>query len=178
MGLPQECRATLDGMHGSTDEGGVARQYDPEKLVVAVNQCFEGFNFTIQTFRPETSYADRVKAWFEARAAAEKRGIPFNEPQPVLSYSGPATFDSCVGEERESGFVLRLSMKAASGRPFTIFIEEEYMFPENGAYPGTPIESSIANQLAFWTQEMICHGTVEELNGRAVYSGLWLETWT
>lgn len=105
-GHPHQCRTTLDGMGGSTGEGGVARQFDPEKLVVAVNQCFDGFHFTIQTFRPEVSYADRVKAWFGARAAAENRGTPFDDPQPVLSYSGPATFESCAGEERESGFVL------------------------------------------------------------------------
>ncbi len=165
-------------MGGSTGEGGVARQFDPEKLVGAVNQCFDGFHFTIQTFRPEVSYANRVKTWFSARAAAENRGIPFDEPQPELSYSGPATFESCASEARESGFVLRLSMKAGSGRPFTIFIEEEYMFPESDDCPGIAIESSIANQLAFWTQEMICHGTVEELDGRAVCSGKWLKTWT
>jgi hypothetical protein len=165
-------------MNRGTDKGGVARQFDPEKLVVAVNQSFDGFHFTIQTFRPAISYADRVKAWFEARAAAEDRGIPFNEPQPVLSYTGPATFDSCAGEERESGFVLMLSMKTEAGRPFKIFIEEEYMVPESDSYLGSSIESSIADHLAFWTQEMICHGTVEELDGRAVYSGTWLKTWT
>ena len=71
-------------MGGSTGKGGVARQFDPEKLVMAVNQCFDGFHFTIQTFRPEVSYADRVKAWFGARGAPKNRGIPFDEPQPEL----------------------------------------------------------------------------------------------
>jgi hypothetical protein len=122
--------ATLDDMNGSSDNGDVIRQFDPEKLVVAVNQCFEGFHFSIQTCRPEISYADRLKAWFEARAAAETRGVPFTEPGPVLSYTGPATFDSCAGEERESGFVLKLSMKAGSGRPFSIFIEEDTCSPK------------------------------------------------
>jgi hypothetical protein len=161
-----------------TDQGGEERQFDPELLVSAVNECFKGFHFSIQTFRPELSYGERLKDWFAGRTTAENHGLPFEDPPPVLSYTGPATFDSCAGEERETGFVLALSMKAEAGRPFTIFIEEEDMIPERGHHAGLPIESSIAAQLAFWAQEMICHGTVEELDGRAVGSGKWLKTWT
>jgi hypothetical protein len=119
-----------------------------------------------------------VKAWFVDRAAAETRGRQFDDPPPVLSYTGSAIFERCVGEERESGFVLRLSMKAESGRAFTIFIEEDDMVPESGRDQGPNIESSIAAQLAFWTHEMICHGTVDELDGRAVGSRKWLKSWT
>jgi hypothetical protein len=165
-------------MDEGADRENTARQFDPQKLVAAVNQVFQGFHFTIQTFRPERSYAERVREWFAGKAAAENRGRPFDDPPPVLSYTGSATFDRCAGEERESGFVLKLSMKAESGRAFTIFIEEDRMFPESGRDQGPNIESSIAAQLAFWTDEMICHGTVDELDGRGVGSGKWLKTWT
>jgi hypothetical protein len=101
---------------GTTDQGSVARQFDPEILVAEVNGCFKGFHFSIQTFRPDLSYAERLKSWFAARTAAESRGLPFDDPSPVLSYTGPAKFDSCAGEERETGFVLELSMQVPSGR--------------------------------------------------------------
>jgi hypothetical protein len=171
---------SVDAARTSVDvmEGDAERSFDPQKLVVAVNECFEGFHFSVQTLRPEISYADRVKAWFEAWAAAENRGVPFNDPQPILSYRGSATFDHCEGEERESGFVLKLWMKAESSRSFELFIEEEDMVPEVSHGQGPNVESSIAAQLAFWTEEMICHGTVDELDGRAVGSGKWLNTWT
>ncbi len=165
------------GMDGSVGQSSAARQFDPQQLVLEVNECFDGFHFTIQTHRPEIPYAERVKAWFARRAAAESRGQGFNEPSPVLSYAGAATFDHCEGEERESGFVLKLSMKTESDRRFTIFIEEDDMFPETGHEQGPNVESSIAAQLAFWTQEMICHGTVDELDGRAVGSGKWMKIW-
>jgi hypothetical protein len=160
------------------DQSRPARQFDPQQLVVEIKKCFDGFHFAIQTLRPELSYAERVKTWFADRAAAENRGRPFDDPRPVLSYTGSATFEHCGGEERESGFVLRLSMKAESGRAFTIFIEEDDMVPESGRDHGPNIESSIAAQLAFWTHEMICHGTADELDGRAVGSRKWLKTWT
>jgi hypothetical protein len=164
-------------MDGGTDQSSAGRQFDPQRLVAAVNQCFVDFGFTIQTFRPDLSYSERVKAWFAGKAAAESRGLPFDDPAPVLSYTGSATFDRCRGEERESGFVLELSMKAESGRPFTIFIEEDHIIPDF-SYRGPERESAMAAQLAFWTAEMICHGTVDDLDGRAVDSGKWLKTWT
>jgi hypothetical protein len=52
------------------------------------------------------------------------------------------------------------------------------MVPEMGDWERPNVEASIAAHLAFWTDEMICHGTVERLDGRAVGSGKWMKTWT
>ena len=145
--------------------------------MLAIDECFEGFGFTIQTFRPEVPYTERRRTWFANKVAAESRGRSFDDPPPRRNFVGSATFDHCVGDERDSGFVLELSMKTESGRPFTLFIEEDRMFPEDG-HQGPNIEPSIAAQLAFWTAEMICHGTVEDLDGRAVGSGKWMKAWS
>lgn len=168
----------FDDMDGSTGQNSAAPQFDPQRLIVEVDQCFKRFHFTIQTSRPDLSFAERLKVWHAGRAAAESSGQPFDDPLPVLSHIGSATFECCSGEERESGFVLKLSMKADSGRPFTMFIEEGDMVPEREGVQGPNLEASIAAQLAFWTDEMICHGTPEEPDGRAVGSGRWLKTWT
>jgi hypothetical protein len=152
------------------------RKFSSQRLVDEVNRRFEGFHFSIQTFRPDRSYADRVQDWFAAKARAENRGLPFDDSKPVFDFTGPATFDYCAGEERESGLVLKLSMKAEPNRSFTIFIEEKD-FRVN-THPSTNIEASIADHLAFWTEEMICGCTIDELDGRAVGSRKWLKTWT
>jgi hypothetical protein len=74
--------------------------------------------------------------------------------------------------------VLKVSMRAESGRPFVIFIAESDMIPEMAACDRPDVEACIAAQLAFWTAEMICHSVVEDLDGRAVRSGTWTNTWT
>ena len=52
------------------------------------------------------------------------------------------------------------------------------MVPEMGHWDTPNVETSIATQLALWTDEMICHGTTEELDGRAVGSRKWMKSWT
>jgi len=143
-----------------------------------VNTNFNGFHFTIQAVRPPEDYPGLVKSWFAAKAAAERQGLRFDDPAPSIGTLGSATFVHCEGEQRDSGFVLRLSMKAESGRPFVIFIEEKDMLPVMGVWESPNIEASIAAQLALWTDEMICHGTVQDLDGRAVGSEKWMKTWT
>ena len=152
--------------------------FDPVKLVAEVNNAFSGFHFTIQAVRPPKDYPGDVKAWIAAKDAAEKRGLPFDDPPPSIGTLGSASFVHCDAEDTESGFVLKLSMKAESGRPFVIFIEESDMIPEMSVWDRPDVEASIAAQLAFWTDEMICHFVVEDLDGRAVRSGTWMKTWT
>ncbi len=91
---------------------------------------------------------------------------------------GSATFERGEGGETEAGFIMKLSMKADSGRPFTIYLEEGDLqaVPEDGQKPN--VEYWIAARLAFWVYEMICHGTAEQLDGRAVDSGKWMKTWS
>ena len=91
---------------------------------------------------------------------------------------GAAKFVHCDGENRDSGFVLRLEMKSESGRPFVIFIEESDMQPEMGVWDGPDVEKSIAHNLAMWTMERIVHSVVEDLDGREIRSGKWMKTWT
>ena len=40
------------------------------------------------------------------------------------------------------------------------------MIPEMGDWDRPNVEGSIAAQLAFWTDEMVCHGSTEELGAR------------
>jgi hypothetical protein len=107
--------------------------FDPVNLVAKVNKAFNGFHFTIQAVRPPKNYAGDVKAWIAAKDAAEKQGLPFGDPPPSRGTLGSATFVHCDAEERESGFVLKVSMRAESGRPFVIFIAESDMIPEMAA---------------------------------------------
>jgi len=178
LGYPPDGRSTLDDLDGSTDQSDDSRLFDPQKLVAEVNKCFTGFHFTIQAVPPTRNWAERVKQWQADKAAAEQRGLPFDQPAPSMGTLGSATFEHCTGEWRDSGFILEVSMKSQSGRPFVIFIEEDDMIPEMGDWDRPNVEGSIAAQLAFWTDEMICHGTTEELDGRAVGSRKWIKTWT
>lgn len=173
----QDGRSTLDGMDGSADQNDDTRVFDPQKLIAEVNKCFTGFHFTIQAVPPTRNWAELVKQWQTDKSEAEQRGLPFDQPVPSRGTLGSATFEHCSGESRDSGFALRVSMKSQSGRPFVLFIEEGDMVPEMGDWNSPNVETSIAAQLAFWTDEMICHGTVEDLDGRAVGSGTWMKTW-
>jgi hypothetical protein len=116
-------------MTGSAEQP-VAGRFDPPKLVTEVNQCFTGFHFTIQAVPPTKNWAELVKVWLNDKAAAEKNGQPFDDPPPSHGALGSARFERCVGEPRDSGFVLKLSMKSQSGRLFVIFIEKDDMVPE------------------------------------------------
>jgi hypothetical protein len=165
-------------MTEDTESPRAGIDFDPVKLVTEVNRSFDGFNFTIQAVRPPEDYAGDVKKWFTDKEEADKRGLSFDDPPPSIGTLGSATFVHCDGENGDSGFVLRLSMQAESGRPFVIFIEESDMQPEMGVWDRPDVETSIADNLAFWTMERICHSVVEDLDGREIRSGKWMKTWT
>ncbi len=165
-------------MSEDTESPRAGGDFDRRKLVDEVNTNFSGFHFIIQAVRPPEDYPGLVKSWFAAKETAEQRGLPFDDPPPSIGTLGSATFVQCVGEQRESGFVLNVAMKAQSGRPFVIFIEESDMIPEMGVWERPNIEASIAAHLAFWTAERIVHSTAEDLDGRSVRSGEWMKAWT
>jgi hypothetical protein len=166
-------------MKRSADQSDDARPFDPHKLVAEVNKRFTGFHFTIQAVPPTRNWAELVKQWQADKAEAEQRGLSFDQPVPSMGTLGSATFEHCTGASRDSGFVLRVSMRSQSGRAFVLFIEEDDMVPEMGEWGrSSNVEASIATQLAFWTDEMICHRTIEELDGRAVGSRIWMKSWS
>jgi hypothetical protein len=151
--------------------------FDPQKLVAEINKGFNGSSSIIQAVRPPKDYAGLVKAWLAAKETAEKQGLPFDEPQPSLGTLGSAKFISCEGEERDSGFVLRLSMEADSGQRFVVFVEEKDMVPEMSVWDRPDIEASIAGQIGTRLDEQICHSVAEDLDGKSISSGKWMKTW-